>query len=106
MGIVTYYQLNKDYIAEVLCINRKKPELQCNGKCFLKQKIEQTSQEEEKKDIPATQQDKVQIQPFLVSQPYIHSNLTKGTDNRRHFLRKDNIFLSLFCLNIFHPPQV
>ena len=30
-----FYQLSQDYIVENLCENRDRPELKCNGKCFL-----------------------------------------------------------------------
>ena len=33
LSIVTWYEVNKDYIAKNLCINRNKPELKCCGKC-------------------------------------------------------------------------
>lgn len=29
------YAVDYDYISKVLCINKEKPELQCNGKCHL-----------------------------------------------------------------------
>lgn len=29
------YLVNQDYITEFLCINKEKPKLQCNGKCYL-----------------------------------------------------------------------
>ena len=34
------YILNQNYIAEFLCVNKDKPQLQCNGKCFLMKEIE------------------------------------------------------------------
>ena len=34
------YVLNQDYIAEFLCINKDKPELQCQGKCHLMKELE------------------------------------------------------------------
>lgn len=34
------YFLNQDYIAEFLCINKEKPELQCQGKCHLMKQLE------------------------------------------------------------------
>lgn len=44
------FKLNQDYIARVLCINRDKPQMQCNGHCILMQKMneaqDQTSSEE------------------------------------------------------------
>ena len=38
------FKLNQDYIAKVLCINRDKPELQCNGHCILMQKIKKVQE--------------------------------------------------------------
>ena len=35
LGIVARWWLNREYVAQVLCINRDKPKLQCNGKCHL-----------------------------------------------------------------------
>ncbi|AOW20242.1 hypothetical protein [Urechidicola croceus] len=34
------YNMNKEYIVSALCENRNKPELACNGKCYLDKKIE------------------------------------------------------------------
>jgi hypothetical protein len=38
------YYINFDYIAEVLCINKDKPETNCQGTCYLKDQIQQTEQ--------------------------------------------------------------
>ena len=35
LTIITYFQANRDYIAEVLCVNKEKPMTMCNGQCFL-----------------------------------------------------------------------
>ncbi len=40
------YVLNQDYIAEFLCINKDKPELQCHGKCHLVKEIEKQQEQE------------------------------------------------------------
>lgn len=37
--LVLNYQWNKDYIARVLCVNRDKPEMKCEGKCYLCKKL-------------------------------------------------------------------
>ncbi|WP_405246903.1 hypothetical protein [Cellulophaga sp. Asnod2-G02] len=37
------YVFNYDYISEVLCINKEKPELNCNGKCYLMTKLAEES---------------------------------------------------------------
>jgi hypothetical protein len=41
------YWMNRDYIAAVLCENKDKPELDCNGKCHLKKQIKEQSESEE-----------------------------------------------------------
>lgn len=33
------FELNRQYYAEVLCVNKNRPELACHGKCVLMQKI-------------------------------------------------------------------
>jgi hypothetical protein len=39
LGIVASWWLNQDYIARVLCINQDKPQLHCNGKCYLAKQL-------------------------------------------------------------------
>lgn len=37
------YYANYDYIANVLCINKDEPEMQCNGKCHLQNELSKTN---------------------------------------------------------------
>lgn len=46
MGYVLYYELNVDYIIETYCVNKDKPKLQCNGKCFLSKQLTLQSEKE------------------------------------------------------------
>lgn len=36
---VVEYMVNYDYIASVLCENTDKPEMQCNGKCYVAKEL-------------------------------------------------------------------
>ncbi len=36
---VIEYAINYDYISKVLCVNKEKPKLQCNGKCHLTKEL-------------------------------------------------------------------
>jgi len=38
------YAVNYDYIVETLCINKSRPELHCNGKCYLTREIAKTNE--------------------------------------------------------------
>lgn len=40
------YVANYDYIAKVLCINKSKPDLHCNGKCYLSKELAKTNDSE------------------------------------------------------------
>lgn len=44
---VAYYQINQDYIASVLCINKAKPTSTCNGKCYLLKKMKGQAKQEQ-----------------------------------------------------------
>jgi hypothetical protein len=42
------YLINKDYIAEHYCVNKDKPEMECDGKCYLIKQLHQASEDHEK----------------------------------------------------------
>lgn len=42
MPIIEYHA-NYDYISSVLCENRDKPYLECNGKCYLEKQLKKTN---------------------------------------------------------------
>ncbi|SHL62495.1 hypothetical protein SAMN05444360_10394 [Chryseobacterium carnipullorum] len=37
------YAVNYNYISTVLCINKSKPELHCNGKCYVSKELAKTN---------------------------------------------------------------
>ncbi len=37
--IVMSFELNRDFIAKTLCENRNRPQLNCDGKCYLAKKL-------------------------------------------------------------------
>jgi hypothetical protein len=41
LGVVGYWATNRAYIASSLCENRSKPELKCDGKCYLKKNLQE-----------------------------------------------------------------
>ena len=43
---VVEYVVNYDYIAKVLCENKDKPEMKCNGKCHLMKELAKASEGE------------------------------------------------------------
>lgn len=42
------FKLNEQYISSVLCENKNKPEMHCNGRCILAKKLKQAEENEQK----------------------------------------------------------
>ncbi|NIF05443.1 hypothetical protein F3J23_08320 [Chryseobacterium sp. Tr-659] len=40
------YAVNYDYITKVLCINKSRPEVHCNGKCYLNKELAKVNDSE------------------------------------------------------------
>jgi len=59
-GTVAYFHINRAYIAKVLCENRARPQLHCNGKCYLAKTLKK---QQEKKDKETTE--RVENTPIL-----------------------------------------
>lgn len=66
--VFTGFELNRKYIAAELCVNKNRPELNCNGKCYLMKKLKQAQDKEEKQE---RQSRKPQVQDALVVTPII-----------------------------------
>jgi hypothetical protein len=49
-----WYVSNKAYVAKELCVNKKKPQMRCNGKCHLAKQLQQLEEQEkpEKSSVP------------------------------------------------------
>jgi hypothetical protein len=60
------YHANYDYIANVLCENRDKPYLECNGKCYLEKQLKKTNHDnhDHKSTIPSINFDDYPVTPL------------------------------------------
>lgn len=46
VAVLSYFYSNQTFIAESFCINKDKPELHCDGNCYLSQKLLALEQEQ------------------------------------------------------------
>ncbi|GAB3572385.1 hypothetical protein [Hymenobacter daeguensis] len=54
LGVVAKWWLNRDYAARVLCENKARPQLHCNGKCQLSKQLRlQASRESRQQPVDA-----------------------------------------------------
>ncbi len=98
------FKINQSRIAKTSCINRYRPQLNCNGNCVFMKKLKQ--QEKEEQELPA--QLKLEIssivissRTFFVTAPSVPAAIT--TEYRLPFKSGDPIDRSY---SFFHPPRM
>ncbi|GAB4032740.1 hypothetical protein [Spirosoma jeollabukense] len=104
-GTIAYYHVNKDYIARVLCQNRDKPMLHCDGQCYLAKRLKA---QQDKQDKETTQR----VQNSPVVQLFCQANLL--FQFRQSWPVLDSAAFSAYhfpaytapLAGLFHPPQV
>ena len=96
------YAVNYQYISTQLCENRARPELRCNGKCYIKKEILKSSENQNAKE------SKVQVKSidvFVVnenSEFIADFSVEKNVEN--NFQNCFNLRVKPFDESIFHPP--
>ena len=60
VGILTNYIIQYKFYVEVLCVNKNKPELKCNGKCHLAKELKTVDEEPVKPELPQKYKDKTE----------------------------------------------
>ncbi len=95
------YVINQDYIAEYLCINKDKPEIHCDGKCYLMEMLAEQNQQK-KQNLPAIDLREYPIGFVQVVHlsPRIDSSLNTTTNNT--YIEQ---YSFLFNNSLFHPPN-
>ncbi len=99
------YIINYDYIVNVLCENRKKPQLQCNGKCYLAKQFSKESKQNQKN--PFSEKKVVEMPEILDTSLY--SNLDNDhffySDIGANFWPTSNLNKLLFVFEKIQPPE-
>ena len=96
------FNLRRDYIAEILCINRDEPVTFCGGECYLNLQLEKAAQQESESNAPRR---------LLELSFFVQEHVATALSNTPSDLKADyNLFTqviwtSSFHADIFHPPQ-
>jgi hypothetical protein len=105
--ILASYHLNQTYIAQNLCENRDKPQLQCHGKCFLKKQLEKEDSSEKAKMLRILlEKGEIlychNLNNYLFSSPYLLL-IYPLVQHKSHY---NPIYSADYSNAIFHPPPV
>ncbi len=101
---VLEYAANYEYISKVLCVNKAKPMMHCNGKCHLIKELAKAQEEEKqtpfnKKNSTVDSFDLILDIKKDFSLLFYHVN-DKTTLNSKY----SNLYSCLHLSAIFHPP--
>lgn len=98
------FELNHKYIAENLCINRDKPWLHCNGKCYFMKKIHQAEENEKKQE---AKDNLSRLEVSFFQEPYRITFIEPVIleKNNSTFPRYIYQYSSSYIETIFRPPK-
>jgi len=107
MWPVVDYAINYDYIVNVLCENKDKPEMQCNGKCYLTKELAEEAGIDDNNPYSG-KTSKTEIPQFIILEhikEYTFS-IENDLDSLENIGYKPNLNSFLFISKIHHPPQL
>lgn len=98
------YHANYDYIANVLCENRDRPYLECNGKCYLEKQLKKTNHDthDHKSTVPQINLDDYPISPLGEFSYHIKDLDSFFIENKS---AKINYSSQEYLSTVFKPPQ-
>ena len=101
------YLVRYEYYAKVLCVNKDKPEMKCNGQCHLSKELkkvaEPVQQEDQKVPVPTVNLDDYPITLIyksLADIPLFPVFYTEKGGRYQNFSAEFNVN------DVFHPPKI
>ena len=101
--IIAEYKINREFIANILCINKSKPQLNCKGKCQMKK----TLQENDEQESPSRAPLKIKLEQQWFSGQMLNWTMETFADKTGEF----NVFSTeqnypTPVFSFFHPPTL
>ncbi len=94
------YIINHDYIAEFLCVNKDKPMLNCDGKCYLAKMIQEERQEKSQ-NLPS-----IDLREYPIGfVEILNCNFSNSVSRKQPVFVYQNLVSKQFLPSIFHPPN-
>lgn len=99
------FELRRDFIIENLCENRFKPQLKCNGRCYLAKKLHKIAEENATKQTEKQGQSikKILEEDFEPTTISVFSLVTQNIISKSTFIYKLPRYCQ-FSNSFFHPP--
>jgi len=101
--LILEYQVNRDYIAKNLCVNRSRPSCCCHGKCYLNKKMA-TDESSQQAPGKGGQKEESPLQAFTPVNhlPELQAPVIIAVNPTRYLASPSQEYI----LSVFQPPQV
>ena len=106
--VVAWYQ-NQSEITALYCINKTKPQLECNGKCHLNKQLSQIDQQDSSPSLPfpIEKLKNLELAQFLLNVMQFtlknRANVNNTETKALHY--QPALYDYLFAKGLFHPPS-
>ncbi|MDO6802866.1 hypothetical protein Q4595_10440 [Wenyingzhuangia sp. 1_MG-2023] len=106
VGMVVYYETHINEIVEKYCVNKDKPQLQCNGQCHLAKQLNTTTNSQN------TNKDAVTLEASCAFYPVYFQEILQttitfvSTETITSYFNYEFAYRYLMSKNIHKPPMV
>jgi len=101
--MILTFKANQNQIIETHCVNKAKPEMKCEGKCFLSKIFKQKQSDENENSDNSIVEEPSRVFLFPPTFDEVKTNNTL-CNNRSNFFFK-NLTSQSFYQSVFHPPD-
>ncbi|HEU4716892.1 MAG TPA: hypothetical protein VFU15_03625 [Bacteroidia bacterium] len=99
------YLLNRNYIANVLCENRDKPKMHCNGKCHLMKELKKSVDDDPKAPAPSRTEVKYETSLYTIDESMALAISAHLTGLSAWSDEETDHYASCAVSDIFRPPK-
>lgn len=103
LGILTWYEINKQYVADKLCENKNKPQLNCNGKCYLKKQLKKADANSDSNK-STTSNERMDMLECILPESFCISLLFESS-LVQSLVSYSNQYCFSYVALVFHPPS-
>lgn len=104
-GWEIWYQMEKEYVATVLCENQDEPEMECNGKCYLTKQLKaaENTPSDTENTIPTPTTPRIECTVEGTQHYELIYDIIDLSENEQFSHLNNNTLLG-YCTPIEHPP--
>ena len=105
-SFILYWKVNQTFIAKTLCVNRNKPQMHCNGKCYLYKQLKKAEEEENAKNsLPNAIPKFKLVDNFIAQNQDLNIVFTLLSMQKPQFTDYSSNVLIGYGNSIFRPPE-